>query len=264
MKALRLKLYQNLVNYRREMSYGYVQTYPLPTPSMVRGMAHWLLGINDGYKPLKISIQGDFDSVTTNMQKVVKFDRPRTKYGCSKCHKVHAEKKKAVSCCDAEVINIEDPRPKINCHEARVFNQGVQFFDLIVNMNLLLHIAFDDAALTEALDGTVRMKTVILGRNEDIASVDFTETGLVDVEEDSDEITLNYNAYLAPDLCRKEQLSGTHYRLPFYYDDVKSMEDKRIFHFADAVYIARGNKIENVSFMKDSKGDLVSLLEADH
>jgi len=77
MKALRLKLYQNLVNYRREMSYGYVQTYPLPTPSMVRGMVHWLLGINDGYKPLKISIQGDFDSVITNMQKVYKFDRYR-------------------------------------------------------------------------------------------------------------------------------------------------------------------------------------------
>jgi hypothetical protein len=43
---------------------------------MVRGMAHWLLGINDGYKPLKISIQGDFDSVTTNMQKVYKFRLP--------------------------------------------------------------------------------------------------------------------------------------------------------------------------------------------
>jgi len=238
MKALRLKLYQNLVNYRREMSYGYVQTYPLPTPSMVRGMAHWLLGINDGYKPLKISVQGNFDSVTTNMQKVYKFDRYRKEN-------------------EGRLAIIHTP-------SRQMLNQGVQFVDLIVNMNLLLHIAFDDAALTEALDGAVRMKTVILGRNEDIASVDFTETGLVDVEEDSDEITLNYNAYLAPDLCRKEQLSGTHYRLPFYYDDVKSIEDKRIFHFADAVYIARGNKIENVSFTKDSKGDLVSLLEADH
>jgi CRISPR-associated protein Cas5t len=238
MKALRLKLYQNLVNYRREMSYGYVQTYPLPTPSMVRGMAHWLLGINDGYKPLKISIQGDFDSVTTNMQKVYKFDRYR-KENEGRLAVIHTPSK-------------------------QMLNQGVQFVDLIVNMNLLLHIAFDDAALTEALDGAVRMKTVVLGRNEDIASVEFTETGLVDVEAASDEITLNYNAYLSPDLCKQEQLSGTHYRLPFYYDDIVSMEDKRIFHFADAVYIAKGNKIENVSFMKDSKGDLVSLLEADH
>jgi CRISPR-associated protein Cas5t len=238
MKALRLKLYQNLVNYRREMSYGYVQTYPLPTPSMIRGMAHWLLGINDGYKPLKISIQGDFDSVTTNMQKVYKFDRYR-KENEGRLAVIHTPSK-------------------------QMLNQGVQFVDLIVNMNLLLHIAFDDAALTEALDGAVRMKTVVLGRNEDIASADFTATGLVDIEEASDEITLNYNAYLSPDLCRKEQLSGTHYHLPFYYDKVDSKEDKRIFHFTDAVYIAKGNKIENVSFMKDSKGDLVSLLEADH
>jgi len=131
-------------------------------------------------------------------------------------------------------------------------------------MNLLLHIAFDDASLTEALDDAVRMKTVVLGRNEDIACVDFNETGLVDIEEDDGEITLNYNTYLSPDLCEKEQLSGTHYRLPFYYDELQSIEDKRIFHFANAVYIAKGNKIENVSFVKDSKGDLVSLLEADH
>ncbi|HPD57899.1 MAG TPA: CRISPR-associated protein Cas5 [Smithellaceae bacterium] len=239
MKVLRLKLYQNLVNYRREMSYGYVQTYPLPTPSMIRGMAHGLLGINDGYKPLKISIQGNFDSVTTNMQKVFKFDRspearPENPY----------------------IINLKS--------SLRTAKHGVQFVDLIVNMKLLLHITFDDASLTEALDDAVRMKTVVLGRNEDIAGVDFTETGLVDIEEASDEITLNYNGYLSPDLCRQEQLSGTHYRLPFYYNDVQSIEDKRIFHFADAVYIAKGNKIENVSFMKDSKGDLVSLLEADH
>ncbi len=238
MKALRLKLYQNLVNYRREMSYGYVQTYPLPTPSMIRGMAHGLLGINNGYKPLKISIQGAFDSLTTNMQKVYKFDRYR-KENEGRLAVIHTPSK-------------------------QMLNQGVQFVDLIVNMNLLLHIAFDDASLTAALDGAVRMKTVVLGRNEDIASVDFAETGIVDIEEDAEEITLNNNAYLSPDLCKKEQLSGTHYRLPFYYDDVQSIEDKRIFHFADAVYIAKGNKIENVSFMRDSKGDLVSLLEADH
>jgi CRISPR-associated protein Cas5t len=238
MKALRLKLYQNLVNYRREMSYGYVQTYPLPTPSMIRGMAHGLLGINNGYKPLKISIQGAFDSVTTNMQKVYKFDRYR-KENEGRLAVIHTPSK-------------------------QMLNQGVQFVDLIVNMNLLLHIAFDDASLTAALDGAVRMKTVVLGRNEDIASVDFAETGIVDIEEDAEEITLNNNVYLSPDLCKKEQLSGTHYRLPFYYDDVQSIEDKRIFHFADAVYIAKGNKIENVSFMRDSKGDLVSLLEAAH
>jgi CRISPR-associated protein Cas5t len=201
-------------------------------------MAHALLGINDGYKPFKISIQGDFDSVTTNMQKVYKFDRYRKEN-------------------EGQLLVIRTP-------SKQMLNQGVQFVDLIVNMNLLLHLAFDDASLTEALDVAVRMKTVVLGRNEDIACVDFAETGLVDIEEVFDEITLNYNAYLSPDLCRKEQLSGTHYRLPFYYDDVKSIEDKRIFHFTDAVYIAKGNKIENVSFMKDSKGDLVSLLEADH
>ncbi|MGC8502600.1 CRISPR-associated protein Cas5, partial [Desulfurella sp.] len=57
MIALKLQLYQNMVNYRKENSFGYIQSYPLPTPSMVRGMAHSLLGLKE-YKPLRISIQG--------------------------------------------------------------------------------------------------------------------------------------------------------------------------------------------------------------
>jgi len=76
MQAVKIKLYQNMVNYRKEMSYGYVQTYPLPTPSMVKGMAHSLI-MADEYNSLKISIQGTYSSVITNMQKVYKFDRYR-------------------------------------------------------------------------------------------------------------------------------------------------------------------------------------------
>lgn len=235
MKALRLKLYQNLVNYRREMSYGYVQTYPLPTPSMVKGMAHSLLELAE-YNNLKISIQGNFDSVTTNMQKVFKFDRspdarPENPY----------------------IINLGG--------SLKTAKHGVQFVDLIVNMYLLLHIAFDDELLTERLYDAVKKKTVVLGRNEDIASVDFRETYLFDTIESSDEIRFQYNAYLTSAICQAEQISGTHYRLPFFYEKVDSWDDKRIFKFADAVYVAKGNKIENAPFLKDSEGDLISFLE---
>lgn len=72
MKALRVRLYQNMVNYRREMSFGYVQSYPLPTPSMVRGLCHALLDLHE-YHPMKIGIQGNSGGVSTNMQRVYKF-----------------------------------------------------------------------------------------------------------------------------------------------------------------------------------------------
>ncbi|MGB9934625.1 CRISPR-associated protein Cas5 [Thermodesulfovibrio sp. Kuro-1] len=237
MKAVRIKLYQNMVNYRKELSYGYVQTYPLPTPSMVKGMAHSLLNLNK-YHNLKISIQGNYSSVVTNMQKVYKFDRVR----------------------DDKKREFIDPRPRIYAGGQRVLNQGIMFVDEIVDMELILHISFDDEGLNDKLLEALKQKTVILGRNEDIARVDFEDTSLVDILSFSDEYRLPYNIYLAPELCKKEQLEGTCYRLPFYYEPVNSFTDKRIFRYVNAIYIAKGNKIQYSEINVDSDRYIVSFL----
>ncbi|HCC69466.1 MAG TPA: hypothetical protein DEP99_06255 [Nitrospiraceae bacterium] len=234
MRAVRIKLYQNMVNYRRELSFGYVQTYPLPTPSMVKGMAHALLNL-DKYHNLKISIQGDYESVVTNMQKVYKFDRDRAS-------------------------RPNNPYDVVVGSSNKTATHGVMFVDEIVDMKLLLHVSFDDENLNEQLLEAVRQKTLILGRNEDIASVDFEDTGLVDILPSSEEYRLPYNIYLKPEICRSEQLEGTYYRLPFYYEPVSSFNDKRIFKYADAVYIAKGSKIQYSDIAVDNDGNLVSLL----
>jgi CRISPR-associated protein Cas5t len=234
MESVRIKLYQNMVNYRRELSFGYVQTYPLPTPSMIKGMAHALLDLNK-YHNLKISIQGNYESVVTNMQKVYKFDRDRAA--------------RPNNPYDVDVGN-----------SRKTATHGVMFVDEIVNIELLLHISFDDEGLNKKLLEAVKHKTVILGRNEDIAYVDFEDTGLVDVLSSGGEYRLPYNIYLKPEICKKEQLEGTYYRLPFYYDDVSSFSDKRIFKYADAVYITKGNKIQYSDITVDEDGNLVSFL----
>jgi CRISPR-associated protein Cas5t len=234
MEAVRIKLYQNMVNYRRELSYGYVQTYPLPTPSMVKGMAHGLLNL-DKYHNLKISIQGNYASVVTNMQKVYKFDRDRAS-------------------------RPNNPYDVVVGNSNKTATHGVMFVDELVDMELLLHISFDDENLNEQLLDAVRQKTVILGRNEDIARVDFEDTGLVDILPSADEYRLPYCIYLKPEICRSEQLEGTYYRLPFYYEPVSSFNDKRIFKYADAVYIAKGNKIQYSDITVDNDGNLVSFL----
>jgi CRISPR-associated protein Cas5t len=234
MKAVRLKLYQNMVNYRRELSYGYVQSYPLPTPSMVKGMAHALLDLNS-YHNLKISIQGNYTSVVTNMQKVYKFDRERKS-------------------------RPNNPYDVVVGNSQKTVTHGVMFVDEMVNMELLLHISFDEEELNEKLFEAVRQKTVILGRNEDIACVDFENTGLVDISPSNDEHRLKYYIYLQPEICKKEQLEGTYYRLPFYYESVKSFSDKRIFKYVDAVYIARDSKIQYSNIMVDKDSNVVSFL----
>ncbi len=234
MRAVRIKLYQNMVNYRRELSYGYVQTYPLPTPSMVKGMAHSLLDL-DHYHGLKISIQGKFETVVTNMQKVYKFDRDRA----SRPNNPY----------DVEIGSSK-----------KTATHGVMFVDEIVDMNLLLHIAFDDENLNNQLLGAIRQKTVILGRNEDIARVDFEDTRLVEILPFNEEYRLPYNMYFTPEICKNEQLEGTYYRLPFYYEPVSSFNDKRIFKYVDTVYIARGNKIQYSNITVDDNGDIVCFL----
>lgn len=234
MKAVRIKLYQNMVNYRRELSYGYVQTYPLPTPSMVKGMAHAILNL-DSYHSLKISIQGSYASVVTNMQKVYKFDRDRAS-------------------------RPNNPYDLVVGNSKKTATHGVMFVDEIVDIELLLHVSFDEEYLSEQLLEAVRQKTVILGRNEDIARVDFEGTSLVDILPSDNGYRLPYNMYLNPEICRNEQLEGTYYRLPFYYEPVSSFNDKRIFKYTDAVYIAKGNKLEDSEVLVDSDGNLVSFL----
>lgn len=234
MKALRIKLYQNKVNYRRELSFGYVQTYPLPTPSMVKGMAHSLLNL-DKYHNLKISIQGNFASVVTNMQRVYKFDRDRAS-------------------------RPNNPYDVIVGTSTKTAMHGVMFVDEVVDMELLLHICFDEEGLNQQLLEAVKNKTVVLGRNEDIAYVEYNETNLVDILSSSDEYRLKCNIYLSPELCKKEQLEGTYYRLPFYYEPVSSFVDKRIFRYVDAVYVAKGNKIQYSDITIDNDGNLVNFL----
>lgn len=213
MIALKLLLYQNMVNYRKENSFGYIQSYPLPTPSMIRGMAHSLLSLKE-YKPLKISIQGSFDSVNVNVQKVIKFDRrPQDRPG--------------------------NPYRIILGNIEKTATNSIVFMDCLVNCELVLHIAFDDEELTKKLYKKILTDIIVLGRNDDIARLDFEKSRIVEVTED-DDIELKYPIYLDTKTARKNQVVGTHYKLPFFYDNVGDFDDLRIFKFVDCVYVSKG------------------------
>ncbi len=233
MIALKLQLYQNMVNYRKENSFGYVQSYPLPTLSMVRGMAHSLLDLKE-YKPLKVSIQGSFDSIKTNVQKVIKFDRrPQDRPG--------------------------NPYKIIVGDSEKTATHSIAFVDCLVNCNILLHIAFDNEELTKELYKKVLSETVVLGRNEDIARVDFNITRIVQITE-ADEAEFKYPVYLDKKTSEYNKAVGTHYKLPFFYEKVTSFDDLRIFKFVDCVYVSKG-KVEDV--LADEDGDAVCFLGID-
>lgn len=56
-KAIRLKCFQNLANYRKPSSLIVKETYPLPPYSTVLGMIHAACGFRE-FHPMKLSIQG--------------------------------------------------------------------------------------------------------------------------------------------------------------------------------------------------------------
>lgn len=236
MEAVKVKLYQNLVNYRRELSFGYVQTYPLPTPSMVRGMVHTLLDFTE-YHNLKISIQGCYDTIVTNMQKVYKFDRVR----------------------DDRKKGIVDPRFRLKAGGTqKTLNTGVMYVDLIYNLYLILHIALDEEKYHKSLMDAFSARLVLLGRNEDIARVD--DICLTAIHEtEVEEFTLKNNMYLTGTI--PNGIRGTAYRLPFYYKPVKDITDKRIFSFVDVLYVAKESSIEEHDIMVDDDGDIVDFME---
>lgn len=67
MKALKIKLYQETVCYKKPFAMKIAETYPLPPYSTVNGLLHKLLGAKS-YIPLAISIQGKYESVVNNYQ----------------------------------------------------------------------------------------------------------------------------------------------------------------------------------------------------
>lgn len=56
MRAIKLKVYQQTVNYKIPISYEFRESYPLPPFSTVIGMIHYLCNYNS-YHPMKVSVQ---------------------------------------------------------------------------------------------------------------------------------------------------------------------------------------------------------------
>ncbi len=206
-----------MVNYRREMSFGYVQSYPLPTPSMVRGLCHALLDLHE-YCPLKVGIQGTSEGVVTNMQRVYKFDRgsdrPNNPY----------------------YVDVEGSR--------KTATHGIMFVDELIHVNLILHIAFEDESLTARLEKAFWHNVVVLGRNEDFARIDDVQTvELMPLEEylNEKELAIKDYIYLSRNFAEVFEKSGTVYRLPFKYAELDRngkdhFKQKRIFEYCEAVY----------------------------
>ena len=155
MKAIKLKLYQNMVNYKVPTSFQLKESYPLPPYSTVIGMVHSLCDFKE-YKPMKISISGNYFSKVNDL-----YTRYEFKNGNP----------------------FEMGRHQLNVNGYGI-NRGVATAELLVDVNLTIHIIPEDQS-EEFLDIIFEAfkyprEYPSLGRREDIVLI--KDVRIVDVE----------------------------------------------------------------------------------
>lgn len=171
MKAIRIKIEQELVNYKVPTSFQLKETYPLPPYSTVIGMVHFACGYTE-YKEMDVSIQGKYHSKVNDLFTRYEF-KPAMKYEAGR-HQLETD--------------------------GFGIGRGVATTELLTEVELLLHIIPKDQNLVEEIaEGLKNPKEFLsLGRREDLVIV--REVKIVEVEERELKKSINlergYSAYI--------------------------------------------------------------------
>ena len=254
MKAVKLKLWQDMVNYKKPTSFQLKESYPLPPYSTVIGMVHSLCGFTE-YHPMRVSVQGKSFSRVNDL-----YTRYEFKSGAS----------------------YEAGRHQL---EAGGFGigRGIATAELLVDVELLLHIVPDDESLVdEIFEAFCRPREYpSLGRREDILTID--DCRIVTLEE-----TILNNQLILPDNNRcayipltmlgdvdnekvslergahSGKYSGTRYTLPKNYATVNfgRTSSPKVFRQWEKVDVLSASAItalQDNTFLLDADQDIVFL-----
>lgn len=222
MKVIRLKLYQNMVNYKVPNSFQLKETYPLPPPSTVIGMVHNICGFKE-YVPMDVSIQGKYYSKVNDLQTRYEFGNKKFEKG----------------------------RHQIKVDDHYGVTRGVGTTELLVDVELLIHIKTDEKRLNEIYEALSRPKEFpSLGRREDIVRID--EVKITEIRrEDGDNIEEknSYKRYISLEDLEDMELEferirnkepGSRYVLNKDYELVELAKNKifRKWNRVECVYIS--------------------------
>lgn len=151
-QAIRLELYQNMVNYKVPTSFQLKESYPLPPYSTVIGMVHSLCDYKE-YKDMDISIQGKYFSKANDL-----YTRYEFKNG----------------------MKYEADRHQLKVGEFGV-GRGISTIELLVDVELLIHIIPKDQSLVDEINQAFLYPREYpsLGRREDLVLIE--EVKVVDL-----------------------------------------------------------------------------------
>ncbi len=204
MKAIRIKLWQDMVNYKKPTSFQLKETYPLPPYSTVIGMIHSLCGFEE-YKEMKISIQGKYFSKVNDLYTRYEF-KNGMKYEASR-HQLEAG--------------------------GYGISRGISTAELLVDVDLIIHIIPEDQNLLEHIKNSFLFPVEYpsLGRREDLAVIEeVKEVEVIEKElsKDTGLLTEDWTAYIPLKYIEDESVviagrnevinKGTRYKLAKNYE----------------------------------------------
>lgn len=242
-KAIRVKCFQNLVNYRKPSSFIIKESYPLPPYSTVLGMIHTACGFPKGeFHPMKISIQGKNTGSISELY---------TRYSFSFNNPY------------------EDERHQICIQEAEKsygVYRGIAYVELICNNEMLFHIVPSEDDFEKVYYSLLKPSVYLaLGRHEDL--LDIKEVEIVELRKEDDAI-VNYDIYIPVDSdVNIGERSYTIYTLTKEYEITKEGIRRwkinggkvRVYYFSCGNFLCENEKSSVGNVLVDSYNDVVIL-----
>jgi len=225
MSVLRVKLYQEFACYRKPMTYGFWETYPLPPLSTVKGFFHNVVEAKE-YIPARYGIQGKFKSVVLDLQIMNKFDRKDSKN---------------------KGIYIEEYDKKLI--KSPIYVSNLYAVELTIYIESKL-----EEYLKKFRENLSNLEYPSLGRKEDLVRVDSADiVELIERDLVEDSYCIKNGIYLSKEKAKELEVNGINYRMNFYYEIKNGI---RFFKKKDVVYV--DNKIlEFGSILYDKEEDKV-------
>jgi CRISPR-associated protein Cas5t len=221
---LKVKIFQETACYKKPFSLKVAETYPLPPYSTVKGLFHKLLATKDFFYRFNISIQGTYEAVMTNYQKMLFF-----KY-------------------NGDITSMP-------LSVQLLYNVELLIHVYYPDKKILERLAEKLISPDEYLS---------VGRHEDLAlatDIKFVRAEKIDFSEIEEPYFVKCNLYMPEEYLKSVQennfgLNGIKFRLNYSYkkqNGLRVWEEK-----AEVKYIEKGSVIEDGIFLVDEEGDLVA------
>lgn len=222
-KAVKLEIYQNLVNYKKPTSFQLKETYPLPPPSTVIGMVHFACDYKK-YIPMKVAIQGKYHSKINDLYTRYEFAAASYEEGR---HNVKLDSNKE--------------------NKSYGMMRGISTTELLVDNDLVLYICPEDQGRIEEIYNAFLYprEYLSLGRREDIVQINSVHVVEIDEAELDDNVTLEYNAYIPVEFLKETNSNATIYNLTKDYElkDIKKGVQVRSWNKVKVAHCVEGKTV---------------------